>query len=193
MIPTDEFYSKPPSEKQELVDFGHVVVDGEIAEKVPSPNKRGGVYIFEDPVTDLVVDNLKGGRYTANELSPDFPIDKKELDDLLNWMKYKPETLLTEHFGVIRVADTEGASYVYTIEAIPFTARCLDPLSGYLLDSNDRYPISRPSIPTKSSSKSRSKYLDRVNGYWGIPKEEIESEPDNQIEFATSTGGVQIR
>jgi hypothetical protein len=190
MIPTDEFYSEPLSKKQELVDSGHVVVDGEIAETVPSPNKRGGVYVFDEPVADLIVDNLKGGRYTANELSPDFPIDKEELDDLLSWMKYKPETLLTEHFGVLRVANTEGSSYVYTIEAIPFAARCLDPtLSGYLLDSNDSCPISRPNISTKRSSKSRSEYLDKANSYWGIPEEEIENELDNQTGFAPSTLG----
>jgi len=189
MIPTDEFYDKPAVERQELVDAGHVVTDGKIAETVPS-NRRGGIHVFEEPVTDLVVDRLKGARYTANELAPDFPVDKEELDDLFNWMKYEPMDLLTDHFGVLRVVDTEGAEYVYTVEAIPFSARCIDPtLSGYLLDANDRCPVSRPRISTKHNSTSRNEYVDQAIDYWGIPEKELTVDLDDQVGFAKSTLG----
>lgn len=189
MIPTDEFYDKPEVERQELVDAGHVVVDGKIVDSVPS-HERGGVHVFEEPVTDLVVDRLKGARYTANKLAPDFPIDKEELDDLFNWMKYEPMDLLTDHFGVLRVAETEGTEYVYTVEAIPYSARCIDPtLSGYLLDANDRCPVSRPEISSNRSSRSQERYIEQATNYWGIPEDEFTLDLGDNGGFAKSTLG----
>jgi hypothetical protein len=190
MIPTDEFYDRHKTEQRELVGEGHVVVDGEIAETLPSQDRRSGVYIFEDPVSDIVAENLKGGKYTANELSPEFPINKEELDDLLRWMKYKPIDILTNHFGALRVVDTKGSAYVYTIEAVPFASRCLDPtLSGYLLDSKDECSASLPQISTERNSNFRRKYLDQAVSYWGIPKDEIASQLDDRTEFVSSTLG----
>ena len=190
IIPTDEFYDKPKTEQQGLVDDGHVVVNGEITETVPPPNKRNEVHAFEEPVSDLIADGLKGGKYTANELSPDFPISKEELDNLLRRMNYRPIDILTDHSGALRVTDTKGSAYIYTIEAVPFVSRCLDPtLTGYLLDSNERCSASMPQISTKRSSDFRGEYLDQAVSYWGIPEDEMVSQIDDGMGFAPSTLG----
>jgi len=189
MIPVDEFYEKPRSDQQQIVDDGHVVVDGETVDSIPSPDDRGTVHVFERPVTDIVVDTLKGGRYTAGELEPEFPIDKQELDDLFWWMKYRPMDLLVDHHGLLRVVDTEGAAYVYTIESIPFLPRCIDPtLSGYLLHANERFPFSRPQISTRQDHGAREEYREAAVDYWGLPIDEISTRVDSEG-FTTSTLG----
>lgn len=190
MIPVDEFYDKSREEKQRIVDNGQVVVNGEVADTIPPTDTRGGIYVFDNPVTDLVVDQLKGAQYTASEIQPEFPIDKQELDDLFGWMKYEPLELLVDHFGVLRVVDTEGASYVYTVEVVPFEARCIDPtLSGYLLDANDRCPISRPQISSKQDMRANNEYVEYATEYWDIPEAELTIHIDDDNQYATSTLG----
>lgn len=190
MIPVGEFYRKPHTEQQKLVDDGHVVVNGEIANTIPSATSRGGVFVFDEPVTDLVVDQLKGAQYTANEIEPEFPIGKEEITDLFGWMKYQPLDLLADHYGVLRVADTEGTEYVYTVEVVPFQARCIDPtLSGYLLDADDDNPISRPTISTERDHGAFEEYLEQSTKYWDIPRDELKTQLNQDAGFAMSTLG----
>ncbi|MDS0259969.1 DUF5797 family protein [Haloarcula sp. S1CR25-12] len=88
------------------------------------------------------------------------------------------------------MADTNGAAYVYTIEVLPFETRYLDPtLSGYLLDANDRCPISAPEIATKSRRNAYGDYVDRLSEYWGIPGDELRAQFSDIPGLATSTLG----
>lgn len=190
MIPTDEFFELPPDERRQLVDEGHVVVNGEITKTVPEEEVGGGVYVFDEPIIDQIVEHLKRGKYTANDLDPEFPIDKEVLDEVIRSLRTDRDDLLYDHFGVVRVVDTEGAAYVYTVESIPFDARVQDPtLGGYLLLTNEEFPLNDIPLSPERGTGPREGYLADIEEYWGIPEDEAAANLPAGIEFAESTLG----
>lgn len=188
MIPTDEFFELPPTDQRHLVDEGHVVVNGEIAKTIPEGEGGGGVYVFDKPIIDQIVRHLKRGKYTANDLDPEFPVDKEILDEIIRSLRSDRIELLYDHFGVVRVADTEGAAYVYTVESIPFEARIQDPtLGGYLLLNNENFPLNDVPLSPGHGTRPRESYLADIEEYWGVPEDEAAANLQDEVGFAEST------
>lgn len=195
MIPTDEFFELPPEERRQLVDEGHVVVNGEITKNVPEKEVGGGVYVFDEPIIDQIVRYLKRGKYTANDLDPEFPIDKEVLDEVIRSLRTNRDDLLYDHFGVVRVVDTEGAAYVYTVESVPFEARVQDPtLGGYLLLTNEEFPLNDVPLSPERGTGPREGYLADIEEFWEITEDEAAANLTDGIEFAESTlGALPVR
>jgi hypothetical protein len=136
MIPVDEFYARQYAEQERLVSDRHVVVNGEIATSVPDPEQT--IHIFERPVEDEIVERLQRGHYTIEDLSSEFPLEKRHVDSIVSEFRYRPQHILSSYKSTVRVVDTDGAAYVYTVEPLPFEVRVWDPtLGGYLLQEND--------------------------------------------------------
>ena len=87
MIPLDEFYSRSPRERRDLIDSTHVVINGELATDAPN-HSRTDIYVFEKPVIKQVVDMLQRGQYKTREIAPELPLNQEALDDILADLRY---------------------------------------------------------------------------------------------------------
>jgi len=189
MIPLDEFYSCSQRKQKELVESGHVVIGGKLADEIP-PRTHTEVYVFEKPVIDQVVEMLKQGQYKTREISPELPLDREALDDLLSDLRYNRMETMGDYKGVVRAAGKDGAANIYTVDPLPFEVRTLDPtLSGHLLLSSDIYPDDTVSADTISSNKGFSEYAESVEEYWELPESELRLKVNSETTFVDSTLG----
>lgn len=188
MIPVDEFYSVPEERQSELVREGHVVVDGTIATSIPDPHRD--IHIFEDSVEDNIIQILKRGHYTVDEVVDELPLKKRVVTSIVSELRHRPQHLLADYQSVVRVTGTDGASYVYTIEPLPFEVRVWDPtLFQYILANNDS--IELPNFPSDKISwtTGRDEFVAHISEYWGLPESELPDDPYLGISFAQSTLG----
>jgi hypothetical protein len=189
MIPLDEFYSLSHRKQKELVESGHVVTDGQLADEIP-PQTKTDIYVFETPITDQVVEMLKQGQYKTREIEPEVLLNRESLDDLLSELRYNRLETMWEYKGVVRAAGKDGAANIYTVDPLPFEVRTLDPtLSGHLLLSSDITPDETVSTDSTSSNSGFSEYAERVEEYWGLPESELRSKVDSETTFVDSTLG----
>lgn len=189
MIPLDEFYSRSARQRQELIESGHVVVDGKIATEVPA-RSQNDVYVFEEPVIEQVVELLRKGQYKTREIAPKLPLDQEALNDVLSDLRYNRLTTLSDHQGVVRAAGKDGAANVYTVDPLPFQARTIDPtLSSYLLVATDIFPSDSPPSKEVQSESGYDEYAARVEEYWGLPESELSTEVNSETRFVSSALG----
>lgn len=189
MIPLDEFYSFSHRKQKELVERGHVVTHGKLADEIP-PQSKTDIYVFETPIIEQVVEMLKQGQYKTRDIAPEIPLDREALDDLLSDLRYNRMETMWDYKGVVRAAGKDGAANIYTVDPLPFEVRTLDPtLSGHLLLSSDIYPDDTVSTDTTSSNNGFSEYAERVEEYWGLPESELRSKVDSETTFVDSTLG----
>lgn len=188
MIPVDEFYSLPEDRQSELVREGHVAVDGTIATSIPDTHRD--IHIFEDTVENKIIQILKRGHYTVDELVDELPLKKRVVTSIVSELRHRPQHLLADYHSVVRVTGTDGASYVYTIEPLPFEVRVWDPtLFHYLLANNDS--IELPDFPSDKISwtTGRDEFVAHTGEYWGLPESELPDDPYRGISFVQSTLG----
>jgi hypothetical protein len=190
MIPLDKFYSFPHRKQKELVERGHVVISGKIANEIP-PQTETDVYVFDMPVIEEVVGLLKQGQYKTKEIAPELPLDRETLDDLLSDLRYNRMETMRDYKGVVRAAGKDGAANIYTVDPLPFAVRTLDPtLSSHLLLSSDLYPEQPLSATNGSSNNPLPDYARRVEEYWSLPESELLSKVDSETPFVNSTLGL---
>lgn len=188
MIPVDEFYSLPEEEQTTLVRHGHVIVDGTIASSIPGPQRN--VHIFDEPVEDELIQTLQRGHYTIEELSEKFPLEKRVVETIVSDLRHQPQQLLGEYHSVMRVTETEGAAYVYTVEPLPYEIRVWDPtLCWHLLGQNDSITI--PEFPAEKVSwvSGQEEFVERTKEYWDLPESELPEKPHQGLSFVDSALG----
>lgn len=188
MIPIDEFYELPEFEQSNLVRKGQVVVDGTIASSIPDTQRN--IHIFDQPVEDKIVQTLQRGHYRTEELVEDFPLEKRVIKSLVSDLRHRPQHLLGNYQSVLRVTDTEGAAYVYTVEPLPYEVRVWDPtLCWHLLEHNESIQI--PEFPSDKTSwtSGRKEFLNRTEKYWKLPESDLPEKPHQGISFAKSALG----
>lgn len=188
MIPVDEFYGLSDLEKSNLVRNGHVVVDGTIASSIPDAQRS--IHIFDDPVEDRIVQTLQRGHYRTEELVEEFPLEKRVIESLVSDLRHRPQHLLGNYQAMMRVTDTKGAAYVYTVEPLPYEVRVWDPtLCWHLLGHNESIQI--PEFPTDKISwtSGRKEFVDRTEEYWMLPKSDLPEKPYQGISFVNSALG----
>mgnify|MGYP000005857963 FL=1 len=188
MIPVDEFYTLAEDEQAALVRKGHVIVDGMLASSIPDSHRN--VHIFDEPVEDEIIQTLQRGHYTVEELVEQFPLEKKEIKSIVSDLRHRPQHLLGNYQSVLRVTDTEGAAYIYTIEPLPYEVRVWDPtLCWHLLEHNESIQV--PEFPSDKMSwtTGREEFVERTDEYWGLPESDLPEKPYQGISFADSALG----
>ncbi len=188
MIPVDEFHSLSRNEQQELVREGHVLVNGTIASCIPDPQSK--IHIFDKPVEDEIIQTLQRGHYTVEGLVEKFPVKKRVIKSIVFDLRHRPQNLLGNYHSVVRVTDTKGASYVYTVETLPFEVRIWDPtLCWHLLEHNESIQIPEFPFDKISWTTGREEFVKHTSEYWGIPESDLPEEPYQGISFANSALG----
>ncbi|GAB3680385.1 hypothetical protein GCM10028857_03040 [Salinarchaeum chitinilyticum] len=188
MIPVDEYYSFPEDEQANLVRKGHVVVDGEIASSIPDSQRN--VHVFDNPVEDEIIRTLQRGHYTVEELVEEFPLEKRFIKSFVFDLRHRPQHLLGNYQSVMRVTNTEGAAYVYTVEPLPYEVRVWDPtLCWHLLGHGDSVQI--PEFPSDKMSwtSAREEFVEETGRYWGLPESDLPQKSYQGISFANSALG----
>jgi len=188
MIPVDEFYKLPEERQAELVREGHVVVGGTIATSIP--DTHSDIHIFGDAVEDKIIQILKRGHYTVDEVVDELPLKKRIVSSTVSELRHRPQHLLAEYQSVLRVTATDGAAYVYTIEPLPFEVRVWDPtLFHHLLRVNET--IELPDFPSDKMSwtDGRDQFVAHTIEYWGLPDSELPADTYQGISFARSVLG----
>lgn len=189
MIPLDEFYDFSAQKQWDLVDRGHVVIDGQLADELP-PRSATEVYVFEEPVIDQIVTLLKQGRYKVSEIAPEFPLNRDALDDVISDLRYNRLDTLSNYNAVVRAAGKDGAANIYTVGPLPFQVRTVDPtLSGHLIVATDLFYGEEPTTEVVPSSSGYDAYATRVKDYWDLPESELEREVNTDTQFVNSALG----
>lgn len=192
MIPVDEFYDLPKSKQSHLVRNGQVVVDSEIASSIPDIQRS--VHIFEESVDNKIIETLKQGHYKIEELVQEFPIKKRVIESIVSDLRHRPQQLLGNHQSVVRVADTDGTAYIYTIEPLTYEVRVWDPtLCWHLFGHNESIQI--PEFPSDKTSwtSGREEFVDRTEKYWKLPESELPKKAYKGISFASSSLGPLLK
>ena len=188
MIPVDEFYQLPEAEKSSLVRKGNVVVDGDIASSIPDSDQN--IHVFDEPVKNIIVQTLQRGHYRTEELVEEFPLKKRVIKSLMSDLRYRPQYLLGNYHSVMRVVDTEGTAYVYTVEPLPYEVRVWDPaLCWHLLGHNELIQI--PEFPSEKTSwtSGRKEFVEQAEKYWKLSESDLPENPYQGISFVNSTLG----
>lgn len=188
MIPVDEFYSLSEDERVALVRNGHVIVDGMIASSIPDSHRH--IHVFDEPVEDKIIQSLQRGHYTVEEIVEEFPLEKREIKSIVSDLRHRPQHLLGNYQSVLRVTDTDGAAYIYTVEPLPYEVRVWDPtLCWHLLEHNESIQI--PEFPSDKMSwtSGREEFVERTDEYWGLPESDLPEKPYQGISFADSALG----
>ncbi len=188
MIPVDEFYQLPEAEQSDLVRKGNVVVDGAIASFIP--DSKQNILVFDEPVEHRIVQTLQRGHYSIEELAEEFPLKKRVIKSVVSDFRYRPQYLLGRYQSVMRVADTEGTAYIYSVEPIPYEIRVWDPtLCCHLLEHNELIKI--PEFPSDKISWTlgREKFVEQNEKYWMLSESDLPEKPYQGISFVNSTLG----
>jgi len=171
-----DFHQLPHDEKEDLVENERVVVRGQLAEEMPESGTA--VTVLEGPLSEVLIELLKQGRYTAGELSEETDIDPQYIRVRLHesFWRDKRRVLASEQ-AVIRVVDRDEGANVYTLESIPFAARILDPLLlvslGEIKNRLNRFPVIERSLYADEEHQIDREYAEFVAPLWDIPVEEL--------------------
>lgn len=185
MYSETDFYNLSETKQRRLVHNRQAATSEGLLDEVPEG--RPPVRIFEKSLDELILDRLEGGRYTIRELAEEFGVAVSEVRKIINkYRRHGRDTftgeffklnLLCERNGVVRVKSLDGASFHYSLEKIPYSARLLDPtLTISLLDTSDRLselPILAEAIPPGAAAEIDETYAILLGEFWGIDPQTV--------------------
>jgi len=180
-----DFYSLSETKQRRLVRNKRVATTDQLLKELPEG--KPAVRIFEHSLDQLILDQLKQGQYTIEELANRFSVQPADVRRILN--KYRRRgsddftnenfklNLLAERHGVIRGVDSDGRSLYYTLQTIPFFARVVDPTLMFSLIGLDEYidtlPYIAKNIPSGKATELDEDYAFVIGEYWNIDPEEV--------------------
>jgi len=180
-----DFYSLSHAEQRQLLNTKRVATTDALLSEIPEDEPA--VRVFEKSLEELVLDKLEHGHYTTAELADEFSVEQQTVRQIIR--KYRRRgidsftnesfkyNLLTDRQGVIRVKNTTGQTFHYSLEKIPYFARLVDPTLGVsLLNFTDRleeFPRLLDDIPAGAATELDETYAMLLADFWGIDPQEV--------------------
>ena len=135
--------------------------------------------ILDSPIDELILDDLKSGAWTTEELSDKYGIDHQQIDDLIHCITKKQEDLESGYL-LRRVGRDERKGHRtkirYSLIPIPLQARIFDPTLG--LSLHKWYPLLNENLPDYAFENQDDElftgYSQFISESWDVPVEKIE-------------------
>lgn len=179
-----DFYSVSHGKKKKLVNNKRVASNDSLLYNIP--DEKIPVRIFEKSLEELILDILEKNNYTIEQLADEFQVKKEDINDIIQKYRHignnvtensSKLNLLRKRNGVIRVKNTEGSKYYYTLEKIPFFVRAVDPTLLFSLHEfkgkADEFPELTGKISKDEVRKIDRKYSEIIGDFWEIESEKV--------------------
>jgi predicted transcriptional regulator len=180
-----DFYSLYETKQRRLVNNKRVASTDHLLKEIP--DGMPAVRIFDRSLDQLVLDKLKEGRFTIEDLANHFNVQPSDVRRILHMYRRRGSdsftnenfklNLLEDRHGVIRGVDSDGKSLYYTLQTIPFFARIVDPTLMFSLLGLDEYIDTLPHIaehiPSGKATELDEDYAFVIGEYWNIDPEEV--------------------
>lgn len=175
MVSSEEFYELPKEDQRELVEERRVILDQDPVTEVPEYGIP--IRILDKPLITAIFDRLQNGRYTVSELADEIGVGDKHVRNVINQHRHRRfENLLEMYDSVLRAKDIRGPTLVYSLEAIPYFARLLDPtlgcsLLGWNESLQERFE-STDWIPAGKVTEIDEDYAWVISNFWDLDSDE---------------------
>jgi len=173
----DPAYQNIPDIKFLLADL-RVICNQRIVRTLSEFDKTS-YRILDSPIDELILDDLKSGAWTIEELSNKYGIEHRQIDDLVHYV-IKKQDVLDLGYLPRRVGrdDRKGhrTKIRYSLIPIPLQARIFDPTLGISL--HNWYSLLNENFPEYAFENQDdilfTSYSRFISESWDVPVEKVE-------------------